>query len=211
MRDIFSEKFQLYTAKAITILFHPLFMPAYGLLIIFTAPTLLFYLPGSIKKIILLILLINNVLLPLGMILVFRYRNYISSWTMEKNSERIFPLLTVSILYFITSFVIIGLSIPLFIKAYFESVSILSLIIFLINFRYRISVHSAGAGALTALVTVLWIVMKENLVWFLVPVLLISGMILAARLKLNAHNPQEVYSGFLVGFSVVSAAMLFLQ
>jgi len=211
MREIFSEKLQNYAAKVITILFHPLFLPAYGLLIIFTAPTLFFFLPGGIKRIILFILLINNILLPSGMILLFRFRNLINSWSMEEKSERVIPLLTVSVLYFITSFVVIRLSIPLFIKAYFESVSILSLIIFVINFRYKISVHSAGAGALTALVIIMWLLMKENLVWFLVPLLFISGLILTARLKLNVHNPKEVYSGFLTGFTVVAAVMLLLQ
>jgi len=211
MREIFSERLQICAAKAITILFHPLFMPVYGLLIIFNAPTLFFYLPGGIKRIILFILLINNVLLPMGMILLFRFRNLINSFSMEENSERVIPLLTVSVLYFITSFVIIRLNLPLFLKAYFESVSILSLIIFVINFRYKISVHSAGAGALTAVVIITWLIMKENLVWFLVPVLIISGMILTARLKLNVHNPAEVYSGFLTGFTVVAAVMLFLQ
>jgi len=36
-------------------------------------------------------------------------------------------------------------------------------------------------------------------------------LILTARLKLNVHNPKEVYSGFLTGFTVVAAVMLLLQ
>ena len=37
-------------AKIISALLHPLLMPLYGLLIIFSAPTIIGYLPWSVKK-----------------------------------------------------------------------------------------------------------------------------------------------------------------
>jgi hypothetical protein len=37
-------------AKIISIVFHPLLMPVYGMAIIFSAPTLLGYLPFNVKK-----------------------------------------------------------------------------------------------------------------------------------------------------------------
>ncbi|MGQ9621134.1 MAG: hypothetical protein ACUVTX_09165, partial [Bacteroidales bacterium] len=60
-------------------------------------------------------------------------------------------------------------------------------------------------------VTALWIIMGDNLTWFLIPVLLIAGLILTSRLILNIHKPGQVYSGFLLGFTVVAAVMLFLH
>ena len=44
------KKFKENAAKIISILFHPLLMPVYGLLVIFFAPTLFWYLPFRVKE-----------------------------------------------------------------------------------------------------------------------------------------------------------------
>lgn len=205
------EMYQIYFARFISVLLHPLFMPAYGLMIIFTAPTLYFYLPAEVKKILMLVLVANNIIVPAALIPLFRHRNIISSWTMEKREERVIPLLATAVTYVITSIIVNRFGLPVMIKAYFNSVSIVALAMLVINFRFNISLHSAGAGALTAVVAVLWIVMAENLVWFMVPVLLVSGLIITLRLILNAHKPAEVYAGYLTGLAIVSVVMLIFQ
>ena len=78
-------------AKIITIVFHPLLMPLYGLLILFSAPTFLGYLPLPVKRILFIIVLVNNVLIPLTLLPFFRYRNVITSYRIEERSERIIP------------------------------------------------------------------------------------------------------------------------
>ena len=205
------EMYQIYFARFISVLLHPLFMPAYGLMIIFTAPTLYFYLPAEVKKILMLVLVANNIIVPAALIPLFRHRNIISSWTMEKREERVIPLRATAVTYVITSIIVNRFGLPVMIKAYFNSVSIVALAMLVINFRFNISLHSAGAGALTAVVAVLWIVMAENLVWFMVPVLLVSGLIITLRLILNAHKPAEVYAGYLTGLAIVSVVMLIFQ
>ena len=86
-------------ALTISVIFHPLLMPIYGMIIIFSAPTLFGYLPYDVKKILFLIVLINNVLLPLSLIPYLRYRNHITSWSVDKRRERILPLFIATILY----------------------------------------------------------------------------------------------------------------
>jgi len=209
--DLTPGNLKVYTAKAITVIFHPLFMPLYGLILIFTAPTLLYYLPPGVKRIMILLILVNNILMPLALIPFFRYKNIIGSWTMESRNDRVIPLLMVSVFYFVTSFIMIRFSIPFLIKSYFISVSVLSLIILTINFFWKISIHSAGAGAMTGLILMLWVIMGVNLAWYLVPVLVLSGLIMTSRLMLNTHSPAQVYSGFLTGLAVVSAVMLIFK
>lgn len=70
-------------AKIVSYLFHPLLMPLYGLLIIFTAPAILWYLPYNVKKIIFFVVATNNVLIPLLLIIFSRYKNIIRSLTVE--------------------------------------------------------------------------------------------------------------------------------
>jgi hypothetical protein len=197
-------------AKIVSGIFHPLFMPLYGLIILLSAPTFLRYLPANVKNIIFLILLANNVLIPLALLPFFRYRNIISSYNIEEKSERVMPLLTTSILYCTTSFIVFGYQIPFFLKSFIFATSILSILVSMINFWWKISIHSVGAGALTATVFVLSLKMHTQLLWYLVAVILAAGLILTSRLKLNSHNPSQVWVGFLIGFLVISLFILLI-
>lgn len=186
-------------AQLVSVLFHPLLIPVYGLMIIFTCPALYGYLPFQVKKIILFIVIINNVLIPLMMISYFRFRNLISSWTIEDRRERIFPLVTTTMFYAFTVYLIYRLHIPLFIKSYIICSAVLVLAVTIINFWFRISLHATGCGAVTALVMVLSVRMQIPLTWLLVIVILVSGLVMSSRLWLRAHMSTEIWAGFFLG------------
>ena len=105
-------------AKIVSIIFHPLLMPVYGMAIIFSAPTLFGFLPFTVKRLLLLIILINNVLLPLSLMPFFIHRYIISSWTIDNRKERIVPLVIITLLYCSTSFIIFRFPIPGFLKSF---------------------------------------------------------------------------------------------
>jgi hypothetical protein len=197
-------------AKIVSGIFHPLFMPLYGFLILFTAPTFLRYLPANVKYVIFAVVLINNVLIPLALMLFFRFRNVISSFNIEEKSERIFPLLTTSILYCTTSFIFFRFQIPFFLKSFIFATSILSIILSMINFGWKISIHSAGAGAIAAIVIVLSLKLHTPLTGCLIAVILAGGLVLASRLRFNSHNPAQVWAGYFLGFLVISLFILFI-
>jgi len=196
-------------AKIISVIFHPLLMPLYGLLIIFSAPTLFGYLPVTQKKIILFIILTNNVALPLSLIPYLKWRKLISSWTIDNRSERIIPMAITSFFYFVTLYVVLRFNIPVFIKAFILSAALLSFAVTVINFWWKISIHSVGAGALTSLIFVLSIKMYTPLTLFLMSSIIASGLILSARLWLNSHSPKEVWLGYLAGVAGM-ALLLFI-
>jgi hypothetical protein len=187
-------------ATVISIIFHPLLIPVYGMVIILTAPTLYNYIPFDVKKLIVLIILVNNVLLPLSLIPFFVHRNFISSWSITERKDRNIPLIMSTILYIITTYILFRFPIPYFLKTYFLAVAFLSLAATVVNFWWKISLHSIGSGMLLALVLVLSFKMYTPLVWFLVPAILISGIIMSSRLYMNLHNPQQIWTGCLTGF-----------
>jgi hypothetical protein len=187
-------------AKIVSIVFHPLFMPLYGLAILMLAPTFLRYLPAEAKRILFMVVLINNVFIPLSLLPFLRYRHIISSYHIDDNKERIIPLLTTSILYCTTSFIVFRFQIPFFLKSFIFATSVVAIVVSMINFWWKISIHSVGAGALTATVVALAFRMHTPLTWHLLTVILVSGVILSARLKLNSHNPSQVWIGYLTGF-----------
>jgi hypothetical protein len=209
MSDVRSAAFSVKMARIISAVFHPFLIPVYGLLIIFIAPTLYNYLPFEVKKLIILIVMVNNILLPLSLLPFFVHRNLISSWYMTEQKDRIIPLIISTILYIVTTYIIYKFRVPFFLKTFFIAVSFLSLLATLINFRWKISLHSMGAGAILALVVLLSFKMYTPLLWYLIPVIIVCGVILSSRLQLNLHNPGEVWTGFLTGIAGFSIIALF--
>jgi hypothetical protein len=197
-------------ARIISLVFHPVFMPLYGLLILLSAPTFLGYLPVEIKKILIIVVLVNNVLIPLALIPLYRLRNLISSYSIENRRERIIPLLTASILYCTTSFIVFNYQIPFFLKSFIFATSVLSIVVSMINFWWKISIHAVGAGALTATVLVLSMKMYTPLTSYLISVILAGGLVLSSRLRLNSHNPAQVWLGFLTGLLVIGLFILLI-
>ena len=194
------------TAKIFSIVFHPFMLPVYGMVIILMAPTLYNYIPFEVKKLIVMILLINNVLLPLSLLPFFVHRNIISSWSMEERKDRSIPLALSTFLYATTTYILFRFPVPYFLKSYCLAVAFLALAATIINFWWKISVHAIGAGMILALVLVLAFKMYTPLVWFIVPAVLAGGIILSSRLRLELHSPAQVWIGYLagiVGFSLV--------
>ena len=199
------------TAKIISVVFHPLLMPVYGLAIIFSAPTLFGYLPFNVKRLLILIMLVNNVLLPLSLLPFFIHWNIISSWTIIERKERNIPLIMSTLLYCTTTFIIFRFPVPVFLKSFIFGASILSLIVTVINFWWKISLHSVGAGALISLVLILSMKMLTPLEWYLIPVVIITGLVLSSRLKLNLHSPAQVWIGLFTGFFGLYLFMMLFQ
>ena len=142
------------------------------------------------------------------MIPFFMHNNLIRSWFMNERSDRIIPLIISTILYFVTTYIIFRFQVPNFLKSFFLATAFLSLTATLINFWWKISLHAIGAGALLALVLILSFKMYTPLLWYLIPSILVAGLILSSRLQLNLHNPGQVWSGFLTGFLGFAAIVM---
>jgi hypothetical protein len=206
MNNSRSSDFMDKAARIISLIFHPLFMPVYGMAIIFLAPTLYTYIPFEVKKLVILIVLVNNVLLPLSMIPFFIHSRMIASWSMEERQDRVIPLIINTTLYIITSYILYRFTVPHFLKSYILGVASVSLAATLINLRWKISLHSIGAGLLLSLVLMLSIKMYTPLIWYIIPSSIAAGFVLSSRLQLNLHNPWQVWGGFftgLIGFTLL--------
>jgi hypothetical protein len=208
MTTVETKDFTESMAKVITVIFHPLLMPVYGMAIIFSAPTLLGYLPFNVKKLLLLILLVNNVLLPLSLLPFFKSRNIITSWSISERTERYIPLIITTALYCATSYIIFRFPIPVFLKSFVFGAAFVSLLLTIINFWWKISLHAAGSGALIGLVLVLSLKMLTPLEWYLISAIVAGALVLSSRLKLNLHAPLQVWLGLLTGFLGLTLFMM---
>lgn len=197
--------------KLVSIIFHPLFIPVYGLAIIFSSNTPFGFLPWHVKKLIFLIIIVNNVFLPLSVLPFLMQMNFISSYSLAERQERTVPLIISAILYATSSYIIYRFPVPHFLKSYIFSVFLVSLIITIINFKWKISIHSVGAGAMLALLFFLSFELYSALFWFVVVAAITGGIVLSARLRLNLHTPSQVWWGFFSGLGMVIIFLTFLQ
>lgn len=209
MKESYSNPAADLAAKIISVILHPLFIPVYGMLIILSAPTLFGFLPFSVKRILLTIIIINNVGVPILFIPYFKYRGIIKSWKMETREERVLPLVITNFFYLVSLYIFWRFHLPLFIKSFVLASAVISTIVTIINFWWKISVHSVGAGALVALVIILALTMHSQLFFLLIASVLAAGLVLTARLYDGSHTPPEVWIGFFTGFAGAGFTLLF--
>ncbi len=196
-------------SMVISIVMHPVFLPVYGLLLIFNAPTFMVHLPAGIKRVIFLLTAVNMTIVPVALLPLLKMRNVITSYSMELRKERIIPLALGTMMYVVTTVIFYSYQIPVIIKSFMLSASLTSFLILIITFNWKISVHAAGAGGLLATVMVLSIRMYADLIIFWLPLIVLTGILMSARLYLRSHNPAQVYTGFLIGFVSFSLVMFF--
>ena len=76
------------------------------------------------------------------------------------------------------------------------------LLVIIINSRIKISAHVAGIAGLVGIYIGLAstsIILPEMILLY--GLIMLSGIVAASRLSLNAHNSVEIYLGALLGFS----------
>ncbi|MFO7851331.1 MAG: phosphatase PAP2 family protein [Bacteroidota bacterium] len=199
-------------SQIISVIFFPGFLPIYGLLIIFNAPTLFAYelavRYGSLKGVILLLAFVNMTVVPVAIMPLLRYRNIISSYSMNVRSDRIVPMAVGSLMYLVTTIIFYSFQIPDIIQSFVLATTILSILILLITLKWKISIHSAGLGSLLAMVMALSVRMQADLAALWIAIILISGLVMAARLYLKAHKPSQIYAGFALGFITMWLVMV---
>jgi len=196
-------------AKIISIIFNPLLMPTYGLLILLNSETYFSMLPFHAKKVIFIIVFITTCLLPLAFLPLFMYQNLLKDFEMPTIRERIIPFSTMTILYFMGYLILNQMDVPATIANVLLAGAITILIMLLITLRWKISAHMAGIGALTGAILVFSYYLKTNLIIFLLASIFIAGLLGTSRLILNHHTPTQIYSGFGLGLTVLVLTFVF--
>jgi len=197
-------------AKIISYLFHPLLMPTYGFLIIFfTNNYISTFTSAPIKLVIISITFIFTFVLPTVNALILLKMGRIKNLEMETLNERIIPYTSTVLYYFALFYLFYNTEFPNIFKILILGAAISILLTIFISLKWKISAHTIGIGGIAgaALGIDYRLQLDMNSVFMLV--ILFSGVVAYARLKLNAHTPSQVYSGFGLGFLVELLLMVF--
>src|SRR5665648_1132116 len=87
-------------ARVTSIVFHPLLIPTIGFLLLFNSGFYFALLPWSVKQFVLLVVFLSTCVLPalsIGLLAL----NQKFDWNMEKNTDRVLPLMFSSVFYYI--------------------------------------------------------------------------------------------------------------
>ena len=195
-------------SKIISHIFHPLLVPTVGFIILFYSGTYLSYLPFNIKAWITSIVFVCTFFIPLMFILFLRYQEIINQIRMKERKDRYLPIIISFFLFVFCFYLIRRIDIPSMFYSFMLGGIFTLLITFFITLWFKISLHMIGMGGLMALIIFISFYLKVNLSFYLILVVLFTGITGTARLHLEAHKPIEVYSGFVMGFVVVLSTMI---
>jgi membrane-associated phospholipid phosphatase len=188
-------------AEFISYLFHPLLMSTYGFLILFFTPNYVsVFTPLALKLAILGITLVFTCILPLVNTVILLKTGRIKSLKMEDPSDRNLPYAGTILYYFGLFYLFHTATIPSIFKVLVLGAAVAIALTFIINFKWKISAHTTGIGGIIGALLATIYRLNTEFYLMLMVVVLIAGIIGYARLKLNAHTPAQVYTGFLLGF-----------
>lgn len=202
-----------FLSNFISWLFLPLFTPVYGLLIVLFLPSVpqsflrldsLYEYPFQVKVLYIMLFTVFIVLAPGLSFLILRLNKTISSLAMESREERMTPIAVMTfyclILYLFLLYQPEDAMIPSIIMGMAVGGVIASFSAYHITKFIKISLHGIGMGALAGFVYMYFSGMEYYSIWLLVNVFLAGGIVLSARVYLNAHTLKEVGLGYALGF-----------
>ena len=143
---------------------------------------------------------------------MFKAFGTIPSLHMRSRRERILPFIAITLIY---SVVVLMFFYKVTQNVNFNKVMLIVACMVLtgtlFTFFQKISIHSlAICGALGILIPLNKAAENSVLLWPSIAVLILAGLVMSARLYLNAHTPREVLYGAVTGFSVGFLGMIIL-
>lgn len=195
--------------KAITLIFQPLLMPTFGMIILMNM-TFFVGLPPLWRWISIIGTFIFTAVLPAIPILMMLRKGEINDLFISKKEQRTMPYLISFLAYvFWSMFMWRTLQFPMFIVAMGIGSAVSIITITVINLKWKISAHLGGVGGLTGAVFGVCYRMAINPLMFLIVILAISALVALARMELKAHTPGQILAGFVVGFLAVFLPCIF--
>lgn len=196
-------------AQILSVLFHPLLVPIYALLQINLMP---FFCPGSdtLRHVLIFGSMFVLVVPPIIWYIVLYKFNVIKSWKATTRKERIWPYLFTILSYILVSIISYLLKVDYGFTQLWQGAALALVLVFIINFFWKISAHATGMGSWLGMLFFLSIYNGFSLLSEIIIVILSSGLVGWSRLKLDAHTPMQVFFGYLLGLFFVGILPFFI-
>ena len=201
------EKEIIFTAKVLSVLFTPFYLPILGLLILFIF-SYLSLLPLTYKLFLLFMFYLFTVFLPTALIRF--YRRY-QGWTLIElgsRERRAIPYVISIFSYLLCYYIMAATHVPHFMGSILIAALVIQVACAIINLFIKISTHTAAIGGVTGALLAFSVIFSFNPVWWLCIVLLLAGMVGTSRMILRQHSLRQVVLGFLAGVACSFVSVL---
>ena len=203
------EKDLIFTARVMSMVFTPFYLPLVGLMALFVFSYLSMY-PFAYKLIVLTMVYLFTILIPT--LLIHVYRRY-QGWTLIDlgvKERRMVPYIISIICYFTCYYLMHVLHIPHFMSSILVAALIIQMCCALVNVWWKISTHTAAIGGVFGAIMAFAEIFGYDPIWWLSFVLILSGMVGTSRMILRQHSLAQVLTGFLLGvFSAFTVILFF--
>lgn len=194
----------------LSLVLHPFLQPVYLIVFILTQTVFAYY-PANVKFYVLWVVALYAVLIPMLSLGVLRSLGWISDWRLDDRRERLLPLLVGAICYVLCAITIAKIPSVAFLRKFMVAAACCEVLCLVVSFRWKISLHLTGMGAIVALLVVVDLASeRSNMLLPLIIAIGCAGLLASARLYLGRHNGAQVLAGFCGGFACATLAMLYL-
>ena len=158
------------------------------------------------------LIFLTTCIIPILVILMFRFAKVIKDLQMTDRKDRFFPFIFISIFYVIVA-VLFHRQLPLnpLLSISLIAITVVVVLTNIITFFWKISAHSAGVVGWLGFIMVYEQVNPgtNTLLAPLLGAIALCGIVLWARLYLNAHKPIEILGGSVLGFLICYGSIYF--
>lgn len=203
-----------WLSHGISIALHPVLMPSILFALVFYfSPIITAPLGDEYRWPMFGLLVLTTLVIPMLSMLILRFFGGLPSLRMANRNERTMPFVYISAFYaFITYFFIDKYQPYLNINIMLAGITFVIFLVTIITFYWKVSVHSAAiSGVMGFLASFMLLYHDMQLLYPLSGVTILAGLLMSARLYLNAHKPAEVWVGALLGFTVSFACVFFFS
>lgn len=196
------------TALFLSVLFHPVFVNAFTLWLLFNLfPTLHYGVHPVVQWYYMGFVFISTGIIPLIWVVITGFILKKTSLMLEEKEDRNLPYILTSSFYLFDFYLSKKIGAPVLVSSYLLACSSILVAVLIINIFTKISIHAASMGALVALITLSVDAASFDIRTLVATAIFLSGMVMSARLFLEAHQPAQIYSGFLCGFVLMWVVM----
>lgn len=195
------------SAKALSAVFNPFYLPVMGLLVLFIFSYLKF-LPWSYKLLILLLVYVLTILVPTRLIGYYQKYQGWNKQEMASKERRVIPYVISILCYFCCLYLLNMLHAPHVIGSVLAASLTIQVICAIINLKWKISTHTAAIGGITGAILAFAFLLGFNPTWWLCLTILLGGIVASCRMILRQHSLSQVVTGFLLGMVCAFFAIL---
>jgi membrane-associated phospholipid phosphatase len=192
-------------ANITSIVFHPLLMVTYGVLLALNYTYLAIY-PSSLKLYLAGSSFLCTAFIPAMLIWLMIKGGAVVDAELTNKRERAIPYLISIAANMACLFYLFKMQMPFWLLSLFIGICLALFIALLINFIWKISAHAIGIGGLLGAVMGVAQIQMTNPFRLFILILLAGGLVCTSRILLGKHTPMQAFAGFGLGFACTFGA-----